>query len=216
MMLYSVLALAAIAQVLSSNTNECLRLAPSVATNCAGGATPDLLGPCCLSLGSFVRGGCHCNKLTPKASLYAPADITTCKLAEPPCVNYETRTYSGGTCAFSDMDIDFGRVGSIGSFYGTIGAYSTQPATQCFDYKAFDQTIRGIFAKDGRIAVAYGTGFFKGPALIQYISGGIPALTKGLFAVLPTPIPGQSSEFISISPGGSTIVFGQGAAASYV
>jgi hypothetical protein len=171
-----------------------------------------LSSSCCTHIIGFKNNGCFCNKVavallsTTTSGAPTQAKIASsyaqCNSPAPPApCQPGPKTYNGGTCPLSDLDLDFARFIGAKKFSDALLSFSKQ--NSCFDYPGFRNKVATFFTSNAVAYAGQGLGTYSGlDHIAEYFSLLSPKVNRDFLAITSSDEP---STGVSITPNGKNI-----------
>ncbi|KAI8814644.1 hypothetical protein BJ742DRAFT_786211 [Cladochytrium replicatum] len=211
---------------LSTNTNTCFGLLPSLSV--CGGSLPSKA--CCAALNDITTAGCFCNPVLDNllgksnAPLIRYLLLPICAISNPldkwivPCSPFTKKTYNGGTCAKTDVQLDAERVQNAIGFstllFAENNVHYNNESSGCFNYVSFSSQSKPFLSANFTSSVPYGVGNFDSfDRTLEYLSLFAGAVTKDMWW-LPQVDPAQTGS-LKLAANGSSLTFGSLGNSSY-
>jgi hypothetical protein len=166
-------------------------------------------------LSSFATRKCFCNNLALGVLKVSPAAVSstlyTCNVTYD-CTNFATKTYNGGTCAQTDVELDTARFMAVKTFSDTILSFGY--STTCFNYNEFKTNLEKVVASNAVANAGQGLGTYVGlDHIAEYFSLLSPQINCKFVTLVPAPNPGPVAF---IDANGSRVTVGLNVTNRYI
>jgi hypothetical protein len=127
-----------------------------------------------------------------------------CFLSSVDCAPYTQRTYNGGLCGLSDVEIDSRRIANaVGEGKAIQKVFTT---AKCFNATAFIEEIRPFFIPTPTMNISYRLGTYVGfTDIVEYLAIAIPNVNTGLLEMDFLAAQSNPDQVFNIDASGSPI-----------
>ncbi|KAI8808550.1 hypothetical protein BJ742DRAFT_738813 [Cladochytrium replicatum] len=202
----------------TTNTNVCIGLLPSLSA--CSGTLPSKA--CCAALNDITTAGCFCNPSLDtllgqtNASLMRYLLLPICAISNPlekwivPCSPFTKKTYNGGSCAKSDVQLDAERIQNVIGFatllFGENTVHYNNASSGCFDYKGFTAKSKPFISSNFSTSVPYGVGLYDSfDRSLEYLALFAGAVTKDVWWLPQINVTTASSMKLAADGSGVTL-----------
>ncbi|KAI8808549.1 hypothetical protein BJ742DRAFT_807802 [Cladochytrium replicatum] len=210
----------------STNTNACIGLLPSLSV--CGGSLPSKA--CCEALNIITTSGCFCNPLldtllgSSNAPLLRYLLLPLCAIGNPldkwivPCTPFTQKTYNGGKCVKSDVQLDAERVNNVIGFSTLLFNENTvaynNVSSGCFSYASFSSQAKAFISSNFATSVPYGVGLYDSfDRSLEYLALFAGAVTKDMWWLPQVNV--TTASTVKMASDGTSLTLGNLGNSSY-